>query len=64
MFAEEGGAGEAVELDLASLLAGKSDTEAQKVLGELIAARIARILRLSAQDVDLDRPFAKWAWIR
>ncbi len=59
VFAEEGGAGEAVELDLASLLAGKSDTEAQKVLGELIAARIARILRLSAQDVDLDRPFAE-----
>ncbi|MGU3495275.1 SDR family NAD(P)-dependent oxidoreductase [Xanthobacteraceae bacterium A53D] len=59
VFAEEGGPKEAAELDLESLLAGKSETEAQRILGDLISSRIARILRLSAQEIDADRPFAE-----
>ncbi|GGF80252.1 type I polyketide synthase [Azorhizobium oxalatiphilum] len=59
VFAEDGGAKDAAELDLAALLEGKSDTEALAILGELVAGRIARILRLSAQEIDLDRPFAE-----
>nr|WP_029006511.1 type I polyketide synthase [Azorhizobium doebereinerae] len=59
VFAQDGGPSEATELDMAALLDGKSDAEAQRVLGDLIATRIARILRLSAQEIDLDRPFAE-----
>lgn len=45
-----------VGTDLATLIDGKSDAEAQKILGELIAIEVARILRLSAAEVDLGRP--------
>lgn len=42
--------------DLAALIAGKSDAQAQQILAELVAEEIARILRLSKKEVDLDRP--------
>lgn len=58
VFADQGQQSEAAEIDIAALIAGKSDTEAQKLLGDLIAGKIARILRLSAQEIDVDRPFA------
>ncbi len=58
VFAEEGLQNEAVEIDVAALIAGKTDAEAQKLLADLIAGKIARILRLSAQEIDVDRPFA------
>lgn len=59
VFADEGQQSEAAEIDIAALIAGKSDAEAQKLLGDLIAGKIARILRLSAQEIDADRPFAE-----
>ncbi len=59
VFDDEGQQNEAAEIDIAALIAGKSDAEAQRLLGDLIAGKIARILRLSAQEIDVDRPFAE-----
>ncbi|NLH81394.1 MAG: SDR family NAD(P)-dependent oxidoreductase, partial [Phyllobacteriaceae bacterium] len=50
--AEEG----AAETDIAELIAGKTDAEALRILGDLVAAEVARILRLSIAEVDLASP--------
>jgi len=47
-----GGADNSV--DIATLIADKSDAEAQRILGRIIADEVAQILRLSAGEVDLD----------
>jgi acyl transferase domain-containing protein/NADPH:quinone reductase-like Zn-dependent oxidoreductase/acyl carrier protein len=44
------------EIDLAERIAGKSEAEALHILGEIVTAEVARILRLSAAEIDLGRP--------
>jgi acyl transferase domain-containing protein/NADPH:quinone reductase-like Zn-dependent oxidoreductase/acyl carrier protein len=51
--------GDEAPTDLADLIAGKSDAEAQRLLGELIAGEVARILRLSPSEVDLGKSFVE-----
>ena len=41
---------------LAELIAGRSESEAQQLLGALVVEEVAQILRLAAQDIDLDAP--------
>jgi acyl transferase domain-containing protein/NADPH:quinone reductase-like Zn-dependent oxidoreductase/acyl carrier protein len=47
---------EAGAADLAEMVAGKSDAQAMKLLAEVVAAEVARILRVAPADIDLDRP--------
>jgi acyl carrier protein len=53
--AAEGGAGDG-GIDLASLIQGKSEIEARAVVAALVAQEVARILRLTADDIDVTRP--------
>ncbi|SIQ88396.1 Acyl transferase domain-containing protein [Acidiphilium rubrum] len=39
-------------LDLAGMIAGKPDAEARALVAALVAAEVARILRLAAEDID------------
>jgi phthiocerol/phenolphthiocerol synthesis type-I polyketide synthase C len=48
------GGGSENSVDIATLIADKSDAEAQRILGRIIADEVAQILRLSAGEVDLD----------
>jgi acyl transferase domain-containing protein/acyl carrier protein len=41
-------------VDLAALIADKSEAEAQRLLAALMAEEVAQILRLAVQDIDLD----------
>ncbi len=41
--------------DLRALIADKTELEAQRLLAALMAEEVAQILRLAAQDIDLDR---------
>jgi NADPH:quinone reductase-like Zn-dependent oxidoreductase/acyl carrier protein len=41
-------------VDIATLIADKSDEDAQRILGRIITDEVAQILRLSAGEVDLD----------
>jgi acyl carrier protein len=41
-------------VDIAALIADKSDADAQRILGRIITDEVAQILRLSAGEVDLD----------
>jgi NAD(P)-dependent dehydrogenase (short-subunit alcohol dehydrogenase family)/acyl carrier protein len=59
VFAKGGAAVAGGDTDLTVLLAGKSETEARRLLAELIAGEVARILRLPVKDVDLDRPLSE-----
>ncbi len=43
-------------VNLASLIAGKSDIEARTTVSGLVAQEVARILRLSADEIDVTRP--------
>jgi NAD(P)-dependent dehydrogenase (short-subunit alcohol dehydrogenase family)/acyl carrier protein len=43
-------------MSLAELIAGKSEAEAHRLLGALVAEEVAQILRLATNDVDLDAP--------
>jgi NADPH:quinone reductase-like Zn-dependent oxidoreductase/acyl carrier protein len=43
-------------MSLSELIEGKSEPEAQRLLGALVAEEVAQILRLAAQDIDLDAP--------
>lgn len=47
------------EADIKSLIAGKSDSEARRMVADLVAGEVARILRLPPRDVDLDRPLSE-----
>ncbi len=53
--AAEGGAGDST-VDLAGLVAGKGDLEARGVVAKLVAQEVARILRLTAEDIDVAQP--------
>jgi NAD(P)-dependent dehydrogenase (short-subunit alcohol dehydrogenase family)/acyl carrier protein len=43
-------------MSLAELIEGRSESEAQQLLGALVVEEVAQILRLAAQDIDLDAP--------
>jgi phthiocerol/phenolphthiocerol synthesis type-I polyketide synthase C len=47
------------DADIKSLIAGKSETEARRLVADLVAGEVARILRLPPKDVDLDRPLSE-----
>ncbi|WP_064742072.1 type I polyketide synthase [Inquilinus limosus] len=47
------------EVDLAALITGRSDAEAQQVVTQTMLAEIGRILRMPPADIDPDRPFAE-----
>ncbi len=53
--AAEGGAGES-GIDLASLVQGKSEGEARLLVAPFVAQEVARILRLTVEDIDVTRP--------
>ncbi|HMA48447.1 MAG TPA: SDR family NAD(P)-dependent oxidoreductase, partial [Magnetospirillaceae bacterium] len=53
--AAESGAGES-GIDLAALIQGKSEIEARAIVAGLVAQEVARILRLTADDIDVSRP--------
>lgn len=47
------------EVDLAAMIAGRSDAEAQAIVTETMLAEIGRILRMPPADIDPDRAFAE-----
>ncbi|HVV94627.1 MAG TPA: SDR family NAD(P)-dependent oxidoreductase [Hyphomicrobiales bacterium] len=56
----ETGAADAVEtIDLAALVAGKDPREARSAVAGLLAAEVARILKLPSSDVDAARPLTQ-----
>ena len=59
VFGGSGDEGITVETDLTGLVAGKSDPEALRLLGELIAAEVAQIVRMPVTAIDLSRPLGE-----
>jgi acyl carrier protein len=57
--AESGAADEVETLDLAALVAGKDAREARALVAGLLAAEVARILKLPSSDVDVARPLTQ-----
>lgn len=55
-FLRGDGESEEGETDLATLIDGKSDGEAMKILCDIVAGEVARILRLAPSEVDVGRP--------
>ncbi len=55
-FLRGDGENEEGETDLATLIDGKSDGEALKILCDIVAGEVARILRLAPSEVDVGRP--------
>jgi acyl carrier protein len=51
----EGGDAEA-SIDLAAQIAGKGEVEGRNIVARLVAQEVARILRLSAEEVEVGRP--------
>lgn len=47
------------EVDLAAMIAGRGDAEAQAIVTETMLAEIGRILRMPPADIDPDRAFAE-----
>jgi acyl transferase domain-containing protein/NADPH:quinone reductase-like Zn-dependent oxidoreductase/acyl carrier protein len=56
LFAKADGADLEAGIDLAGLIAGKSDAEARALVARLVASEVASILRLSAEEIDPARP--------
>ena len=56
LFAAAEGADSETTIDLASQIAGKSDADARAVVAAMVATEVARILRLSAEEIDVARP--------
>ena len=46
-------------IDFEELLNGKNDVEARRIVASLIAGEVAKILRLSIEEVDVNRPLAE-----
>ena len=53
--AAEGGEMEA-DIDLATQIAGKTEGEARTIVARLVASEVARIFRLSAEEIEVGRP--------
>jgi acyl carrier protein len=56
LFAKADGVDLESGIDLAGLVAGKSDAEARALVARLVASEVASILRLSAEEIDPARP--------
>ena len=56
LFATAGGGDSDPIIDLAGQIAGKSEIEARAFVAERVALEVARILRLSADEIDAGRP--------
>jgi len=56
LFADADGSDQEVGIDLAVQLSGKSEVKARAIVARLVASEVARILRLSAEEIDLARP--------
>jgi phthiocerol/phenolphthiocerol synthesis type-I polyketide synthase C len=56
LFADAEGSDQEVGIDLAVQLAGKSEVQARAIVAKLVASEVARILRLSAEEIDVARP--------
>jgi len=56
LFAVDEATDQKVKIDLAALIAGKSESEARTAVAALVAAEVARVLRVAAEDIDLVRP--------
>ncbi|WP_407049800.1 SDR family NAD(P)-dependent oxidoreductase [Methyloraptor flagellatus] len=46
-------------IDLAAIVHENNEADARRIVGELIAAEVARILRLAAEEIDLFRPLGE-----
>ena len=57
LFADAEGSDQEVGIDLDMQVAGKSEIEARAIVARLVASEVARILRLSAEEIDAARPF-------
>ena len=56
LFADAEGSDQEVGIDLAMQIAGKSEVKARAIVAGLVASEVARILRLSAEEIDVARP--------
>ncbi len=56
LFAADEATDQEVKVDLAALIASKSDGEARTEVARLVAAEVARVLRLAPEEIDLVRP--------
>jgi acyl carrier protein len=56
LFAALDADGQEAEIDLATQIAGKSETEARAIVARLVAGEVARIFRLSAEEIECGRP--------
>src|SRR5208282_1114686 len=56
LFADAEGSDQEVGIDLAMQIAGKSEVKARAIVARLVASEVARILRLSAEEIDVARP--------
>ena len=56
LFAAAEGADSESVIDLSVQIAGKSEVEGRAIVAALVAVEVARILRLSAEEIDLGRP--------
>ena len=56
LFADAEGRPQAVDFDLAAQIAGKGESEARGFVAGLVASEVARIFRLSADEIDVARP--------
>jgi len=56
LFAAAEGIAQAAAIDLATQIAGKSEGDARTIVAGLVASEVARILRLSADEIEVGRP--------
>jgi NADPH:quinone reductase-like Zn-dependent oxidoreductase/acyl carrier protein len=56
LFAAAEGLAQSADIDLAGQIAGKSEGEARTLVAGLVASEVARIFRLSADEIEVARP--------
>jgi acyl transferase domain-containing protein/NADPH:quinone reductase-like Zn-dependent oxidoreductase/acyl carrier protein len=56
LFAAAEGIAQSADIDLAGQIAGKSEGDARALVAGLVAAEVARIFRLSAEEIEVARP--------
>jgi len=56
LFAGAEGGDMAADIDLAAQIVGKTEGEARTIVAGLVASEVARIFRLSAEEIDVARP--------
>jgi phthiocerol/phenolphthiocerol synthesis type-I polyketide synthase C len=56
LFAAAEGIAQSADIDLAAQIAGKSEGDARALVAKLVASEVARIFRLSADEIEVARP--------